>query len=264
MSEKEIYREITRYIDGDLSGEEVDNLWEQFINNPEYYKWFETELHLRDLAKEENGKNIHSIHSRPNNTSENTRKNNKTWIIAAAAVIILSFGIQLFFAGETDYPHPNSISQIQIDEMSGSDIMRSEGTSSHSVDVEINRALALAYEGNTENAAGKFKSLLLEDPDPQQKARIEMNLGILYYNMADYDQARVYFESAAETDAMSRFFNEKAWWFLGNAYLNLEMLEEARSAVNNVYISEGRFIEPAASLLKKLDEELGHDSDQPE
>jgi hypothetical protein len=38
MSEKEIYREITRYIDGDLSKEEVENLWALFVDHPEYYK----------------------------------------------------------------------------------------------------------------------------------------------------------------------------------------------------------------------------------
>jgi len=263
MSEKEIYREITRYIDGDLSKEEVDDLWAQFVDNPEYYKWFETELHLRDLSKKASDFNIHSIHSEPaKNEQSSFWKNSKGWLLAVAAIIVISFGLQLFSTGDTTIYHPDSISQIDLNEMSGSDILRSEGDFSQSMDIEINRALASAYEEDLEGAVKKFRALLLQDPDPQQKARIELNLGILYYNMANYEQARLFFESVANTDAMNRFFKEKAWWFLGNAYLNLEMLEEARQAVRNAYQSDGIYVEAAQTLLQKLDQKIGNEDSQ--
>jgi tetratricopeptide (TPR) repeat protein len=130
------------------------------------------------------------------------------------------------------------------------------------MDIEINRALASAYEEDLEGAIRQFRALLLQDPDPQQTARIELNLGILYYNVADYEQATLFFESVANTDAMNRFFTEKAWWFLGNAYLNLEMFEEAKVAVNMAYESDGRYVEAAQSLLQKLDQELGDEASQ--
>ncbi len=263
MSEKEIYREITRYIDGDLSKEEIENLWAQFVENPEYYKWFETELHLRDLAKKESQSNIHSIHPDSEQSEQiSFWKSSKGWVMAAAAVVLISFGLHIFPMSETDISHPDSISQIDINEMSGSDILRSEGEVSQTMDIEINRALASAYEDDQDSAVRKFRALLLQNPDPHQKARIELNLGILYYNMANYDQATLFFEAAAESDAMNRFFREKAWWFLGNAYLNLEMLEEAREAVYNAYTSDGRFVNPALSLLKKIDEELEYEPAQ--
>lgn len=264
MSEKEIYRNITRYIDGDLSQEEVENLWAQFVDNPEYYKLFETELHLRDLAKKESGSNIHSIHSDSDQSEKKSFwRSSKVWVMAAAAALLIGFGFQLFSISDTHVYHPDSISKIDINEMSGSDILRSEGDASVTMDIEINRALAAAYEDDSENAVRKFRSLLMQNPDPHQKARIELNLGILYYNMADYEQASQYFESAAQADVMNRFFREKAWWFLGNAYLNLEMLEDARGAVYNAYTSDGRFMSPALSLLKKLDEELDSEPAQP-
>jgi tetratricopeptide (TPR) repeat protein len=263
MSEKEIYREITRYIDGDLSKEEVENLWAQFVDHPEYYKWFETELHLRDLANKESESNIYSIHSEPEqDTRKSFWKSSKGWILAAAAAVMISFGLQLFSTGDTPISHPDSISKIDLNEMSGSDILRSEGDVSQSMDIEINRALASAYEEDLEGAIRHFRALLLQDPDPQQTARIELNLGILYYNVADYEQATLFFESVANTDAMNRFFTEKAWWFLGNAYLNLEMFEEAKVAVHMAYESDGRYVEAAQSLLQKLDQELGDEASQ--
>ncbi|MDZ7758421.1 hypothetical protein [Rhodohalobacter sp.] len=161
MSEKEIYREITRYIDGDLSKEEVENLWAQFVDNPEYYKWFETELHLKDLAKKASQSNIHSIQSdSEEDTPKSFWKSSKGWILAAAAAVLISFGLQLFSVSDTDISHPDSISKIDLNEMSGSDILRSEGDVSQTMDIEINRALASAYEDDSEGAVRKFRALL--------------------------------------------------------------------------------------------------------
>lgn len=259
MTEKEIYKEIIRYIEDDLSMEEIENLWEIFVEHPETYKLFETELHLRDLAKEANQNKIHSIDGLSVSAESRQLYSAKSWILAAAAVLLIGFGFQQFFAGETDLSHPYAISYIDINEMAGSDILRSEQEITYVMDVEINRALAMSYEGESEKAAEKFKRLLVQEPDPEQKARIDMNLGILYYNRADYNQAKSYFEPAARADRMNRFFKEKAWWFLGNTYLNLEMMEEAREAVHNAYISDGRFVDSAQSLLEKLDIELGNE-----
>ncbi len=258
MKEKEIYREITRYIDGKLSAEETDNLWEEFVKNPEYYNWFETELHLRDLAKEANQNNIYAIEDLSGtDNAQKVWRRTKNWMLAAAAVMIVSFGLHLFSAGDGKIFHPDAIPEIEIDEMAGSDILRSDQEVTYVMDVEINRALAMSYEGDFSGASDKFKTLLSNDPDPEQRAKIEMNLGILYYNMADFKQARYYFESATRADVMNDFFREKAWWFLGNAYLNLEMIAEARDAVNNVYSENGRFVIPATTLLEKLEIELG-------
>ncbi|WP_069131921.1 tetratricopeptide repeat protein [Rhodohalobacter halophilus] len=255
MSDKEIYREITRYIDGELSGNEIDSLWEKFVDNPEYYKWFETELHLRDLAKEAEKSNITSIDSVNGAKPERNNKSMKGWFYAVAAIIIVSIGLQFYSVQDTVSIHPLSISQIEIDEMSGTDIMRSDEVTASFIDVEISRGLTLAYEGEYEEADAKFKSILMENLNPEQEARVMMNLGILHYNMANFEDAARYFEAASNSEEMNKFFVEKAWWFLGNAYLNLELLEEARDAVYKVYSTDGRFAGQAENLLEKMDGE---------
>jgi len=254
MSDKEIYREITRYIDGDLSESEIENLWQKFVENPKYYKWFETELHLRDLAKDARSNNINSISSLNENKSDSWWKNSKNWIFAVAAVILISFGMQFYTPQEAASLHPSSISKIEIDEMSGTDILRSDDSDPSIIDVEMSRALTLAYEGEADEAASKFKSLLIQELDPVQEAKIVMNLGILYYNSGNFEEARSYFETASQSDEMNKFFNEKAWWFLGNAYLNLEMIEEAREAAYQVYEADGRFENSAELLIQELEE----------
>jgi len=42
---------IDLYIRGRLSQQEIDELWIEFLKEPEWYKIFETDLHLRAIAK---------------------------------------------------------------------------------------------------------------------------------------------------------------------------------------------------------------------
>lgn len=261
MSDTEIYRKIAQYIDGELQEHEIENLWEKFVDNPEYYKWFETELHLRDLAKEASKKNLTSITSVNGISSNNQPNSIRNWFFAVAAIILVGIGFQLFTMQDSVSVHPYSISQIEIDEMSGSDIMRSDEMSASMFDVEMSRALTLAYEEKYEESGEKFRSLLIQSPDSEQEARILMNLGILHYNMGEFEVSKGYFESAAKSDEMNKFFREKAWWFLGNTYLNLELLEDARDAVYHVHSADGRFAGQAEGLLQKLNKEIEKKSD---
>jgi tetratricopeptide (TPR) repeat protein len=185
----------------------------------------------------------------------------KKWIYAIAAILVLTVGLYVFTGEEGMQTHPDSIAAIHLDELAGADIVRSDDSVVSNIDVEINRGLALAYAGDTDRAVEKFSALLFEETDPEQKARIQMNLGILYYNDGSFEKAITNFESAAGVEAMNRFFREKAWWFLGNAYLNLELLEQARGAINNAYELDGRFAAPARSLLDKLEDEPGQNPD---
>lgn len=44
-------KRINDYIHGRLSQQEIDALWIEFLKEPEWYRLFETELHLIHLAK---------------------------------------------------------------------------------------------------------------------------------------------------------------------------------------------------------------------
>jgi hypothetical protein len=45
---------------------------------------------------------------------------------------------------------------------------------------------------------------------------------------------------------------------MGNAYINLEKLKEARDAIHHTYTMDGIYRKPALRLLKKLDHKLGN------
>lgn len=48
-------REIEQFIRGKLSIDEIDSLWIKFLENSEWFDYFETELHLRAICKDISG-----------------------------------------------------------------------------------------------------------------------------------------------------------------------------------------------------------------
>ncbi len=47
----DMMKRIDQYIRGGLTQEEIDELWIEFIKEPEWYRIFETDLHIRSLIK---------------------------------------------------------------------------------------------------------------------------------------------------------------------------------------------------------------------
>lgn len=253
MDEKEIIRQIDRYITGELDQNETDLLWVEFLKNPNYYDWFETELHLRHLLKKG------SIQEKkPAAKPEYFRIGNaKIWILAMAAIILLSFGIQYFSVSDTDFMTQIALDNIDHTELLGSDILRSDQQEVRPIDISINEALAEALEGNNEAAIGRFREIISEFPAAEQRSRIEMNLGILLYNASDFTGAKELFANVIAADSATSYSREKALWFLGNTFLKLEEPENAKEALFEVYSKDGRFKNSASQLLLQLNSDLG-------
>lgn len=255
MNNKEIIIQIDKYIKGKLNAKEIDRLWMQFLENHAYFEWFETELHLRYLVNKNKKSNISRLKKPPRKSSVKPYKN---WFLAVAAIVIISFGLQFATTGEGDIAGELALPDIDHTELVGTDILRSDNQHADAVDISINEALATALEGDPETAIENFREVLSKSPDNQQRARTEMNLGILLYNQAEYEEALSHFAAITEMNTLSKYFEEKAWWFLGNTYLNLHRLEDAREAVFNAYSLDGIYKKPALALLKNLDLHLGN------
>jgi len=253
----QLLEKIDRYIKGDLSQDEIDELWKEFLKNPEWYNWFETELHLRSLIKK--GKRPQFNTNDPKSRGqESVFKKYRGWIYAAAAAVLLAIGLQFFSYDDSEPVSSYALSSIDQSNLMGADLLRSGDEPAVDIDVAINEALAAAYDGETVRAIEKFRELLDQSPNRQQQARIEMNLGILHYNSGQYESAKNRFRSVTEIEGIEDYQKEKSWWFLGNSLLNLDQPREARVAVFNAYSMNGRYQSAALSLLKKLDVRLGN------
>lgn len=51
--EIEVLETIDKYVRGELNTEQIDDLWSQFLLEPEYYGWFEVELMLKSQQAED-------------------------------------------------------------------------------------------------------------------------------------------------------------------------------------------------------------------
>lgn len=252
MKDTEILKEIDRYISGKLSRKETDELWVRFLENPEYYKWFETDLHLRKLAADSYQKK-----GRQNNGAAGNPKGPakfSAWVYSAAAALVIVVGLSLFLIQERSSVYSLAIDRIDYSELAGADIYRSDEAATPDMDILINQGLAFAYNNEERRAVEHFTELLDRNPDGLQMARIQMNLGILHYNMRSFDDAAIHFNRAAESEEVSLFFREKAWWFLGNAYLNLRDFENARHTIMRVTELDGRYLQEAETVLNALDD----------
>jgi len=251
MTEKQIIKEIDRYINGELQPDEIDLLWEQFLKNPEYFEWFETELHLKKLALDSKKEKYKPFGSKGGSSSGGNGFFRR-WMLAAAAAVVIGFGLQLLFLDQQVSLHPYSIDAIDYTEMAGADLYRSDGERPGVLDVAMNQGIAYAYNSEPEKAISQFQEILANNPDHFIRIRAEMNLGILFFNTAEFESALPHFIYLTEQEDLAHFFEEKAWWFLGNTYLNLSEIAEAREAVLRTSVMDGRYKVTADSMLEKL------------
>jgi len=252
MTEEEISRQITRYIKDELTDSEVDELWIEFLKNPEMFEQFEVEYNIADLFINKG----YSIENDNNTVREPVTKKYRGWIYAAAAAVLIAVGIQFFITSQTDSISKYAVAKIDSTELLGADVYRTDDEDVEEMDIELNKALALALNEESKTAILQFENLLDESPNHEQKVRIYLNLGILRYNNAEYEQSTKEFLKLLEINNLPEHVEEAAWWFLGNAQLNLQNLEDARDSVFNAYQLDGRFNEPALSLLNRIDQEL--------
>jgi hypothetical protein len=53
--ENDVLQKIDRYIKGELSKDEADRLWEEFLRNPDYLRLLEAEVAARNYFLNEQG-----------------------------------------------------------------------------------------------------------------------------------------------------------------------------------------------------------------
>lgn len=250
-----LLKQIDQYIKGSLPLEEIEVLWKKFLQYPEYFKWFETELHLRHLI--EKGEKPRFMNS-PKEAKIIQLSGVKSWIYSTAAVLVMVFGLQFFSISESEALKRLAIDNIGVSEMSGMPVFRSDDVMSLRFNSAINEAFSEANDGNYGEAIVQFRELLDEPLQSDQRLNVKMNLGILLYDSGRYDEAAAFFRSAAGLDDADIQAREKAVWFLGNTYLKLGDAENAKESMHQVYQMQGRYQEAASVHLKTLDLQLNY------
>ena len=254
MRDIEILKDIDRYLNGEMSTQEIDQLWGKFIENPEYLDLLKTEAHARKYFQ----KNVNE--DAPGKEmgfwSSNAVMSYKNWIYTLAAVLIIFVLFQLTTINGNAGLQSELLSSISPHEMVTVEVYRTTETGVESLDIEINKGYEAAVSGRLDESMEHFSHVLDSDPAPAQEAIAKLNLGILLFNIAEYEEATAAFKAVTEKENLSSFTLEKGWWYLGQSLARQDHLAGARQAVNEVYQLDGLFRQDAELLLKELDEVL--------
>ena len=235
-----IEQKIELYIEGRLNEEESDLLWAEMMSEPDYYDYFKTVVNLKHIVKETD--KVEAEH----------HSAKRFYRVAVAAAIVITVGIlgYLNLNIHSSITPPTALHQLAMQ------TTRSAVTMDGSMESDIQRGINLANLGKTQQAITLFKKILDENADPHVRALALTNLGIMYYNQDQMGKAIDAFNKIHQEQGLDVLTYEKAYWYLGNAYLKQGRLKDARSAIKKAYSLNGAYRRVTEEYLKKLDATL--------
>ena len=238
----ELEREIEQYVNGDLNDAEIEELWMKLIQNEEALDYLKTVANLKKVIEEKEEV------SRIKSGDENVIGKYSTWYVAAAAAILMIVGTFGIMQMTNDSYSVDPIATIELDYYRSAD-----GTvGNDNGEAAIREAIVLANQGLPGEAVEVIESELIQVSAPNAKASLYINAGSILYNASMYEEASVHFENVIELVESDPLIRERAYWYLGNTFFQLNKLEEARAAFQEAYELNGAYSRVAQSYLRAL------------
>lgn len=257
----ELEKQIDAYVKGKLTEEQARQLWAKLLLRPDYIELLETELGVKTIldkqAAEKESENAGA--AEPGGVVYKMRRSWKWMSAAAAAVILLVVSVTLFQSESEQTLKQLTLAEINIVEnLSSAPVVRSDTQQQTAVDSMLNRGYQFAISGDLDGALKIYDRIIEQYGESTVVAEAYLNKGIIQFNRDDYAAAITAFRSVLQNVRENPVTEEKAYWYLGNAYVHTEDLELAREAINNAYTMDGIYRESASRLLHRLDQELGN------
>lgn len=248
-----IKKRIHDYVEGNLSSEEVDQLWAELIARPDDLDYLQTLSTLNKMGAD--GKFDHLYEEQPNilpliaaqETSVSTTIYEKFKpYMAAASVIIV--GVVILFNLMTSVQQPLDVGPISMIEYG---VERSADNQTM-LDSYLQEAVNLATNGNLEAAYAQIDEASSLDLTDEQNIDLIMVKGAIQYNSNNYYEALETFESINNTAGIDQMNLEKGTWYLANTQLQLGMTDEAIESMERVVELDGSFSRVAKNKLESL------------
>jgi len=254
----ELEKQIDAYIKGKLNEEQAQKLWEQLLQRPDYIELLNTELGLKSIVeKGEANQEKTETPSAEENTFIYTLKQSKKWIAAAAAVVILIVAVNILQVDTQQTLEELALKDINIAEnLSSAQILRSQKTEIPPSDSLLNRGFEAAISGDMDQAITMYNKIIEEYGDKPAAVQASLNKGIIQYNNGSFSESIASFKAVLQKVENKPIVREKAHWYMGNAYINLEKLKKAQTEIHKTYAIDGIYRKSASRLLKKLSQEL--------
>lgn len=257
----ELEKQIDAYIKGRLSEEEALQLWEQLLQRPDYIELLETELSVKSIMESRSSTDRNSDDSTSAEQSGiiYSLQRSQKWLAAAAAVALLVIAVNILQIDTNQKIGDLTLNEINVVEnLSSAPILRSQKSEMAPADSLLNRGFEEAISGNISAALEFYNKIIENHSDESAAVQAYLNKGIIQYNSGHFSESITSFKAVLENVDNKPVVTEKAYWYLGNAYINIEKLTEAREAIHQVYSMDGIYRKSAFRLLRKLDYELGN------
>jgi len=233
----ELEKKIDQYVGGNLNEKEIDELWSEVIFDDYYYDYMKTVASLKGLADGEKKSNIHFLN----------RSSTLQWF-AAAAIVIIASGLILFNVYDEQQYNVQPINSIELD------YYRSAEGVTESTDVSeiIMSVISEANRGNIASAISIVENSINDISSQEGKAELLATAGSIYYNEGMYLEATEYFERSLDYEIENVIIQEQNYWYLGNAYFQLNRIEEARTTLEKAYQLNGAYSRVAERYIQAL------------
>lgn len=253
-------KQIDAYIKGRLTESEAENLWVALLKRPDYIDMLETELSVKLILEEQlQAEREKEAGAKVTNIFQNPLMRSWKWLATAAAIAILVIAINFLQLDTHQTIRQLTLGEINmVENLASPEVLRSQKTEISDVDSLLNIGFKAAISGDVEGALEIYKEVVNNYNDEPAVAMAHLNMGIINYNSENFENASLAFKNALQRVVDDAVLEEKAYWYLGNAYIHLGQLEEAREAIQSAYSMDGMYRKPAFRLLQKLDDELGN------
>lgn len=249
-----IKKRIHDFVEGNLSTEEVDQLWAELIARPDDLDYLQTLSTLKKMG--EDGKLDHLYDEQPNvvpltaaqETSVSTTIYEKFKpYLAAASVIIV--GVAILFNLMTSVHQPLEGGPISMIEYG---VERSADNQTM-LDNYLQEAVSFATNGKLDAAYAQIDEASSLELTEEQNIDLKMVKGAIQYNSKNYSEALETFETIInKTVGIGQMNLEKGTWYLANTQLQLGMTNEAIKSMERVVELDGSFSRVAKNKLESL------------
>lgn len=244
---------IHEYVEGNLSDNEVDQLWAELISRPDDLDYMQTLATLKKMGDEGKFDNLYDTEPNvvPISVAHESTKTAtlydkfKPYLVAASVIII---GIAILFNLMTSVQPEQSSDPISMIEY---EIERSADNQTM-LDNYLQEAVSLATSGNLEAAYVQIDEASSLELTSEQDIDLKMVKGAIQYNSQDYSEALQTFQSINEIEGIGLMNLEKGTWYLANTQLQLGMTDDAIESMERVIELDGSFSRVAKNKLESI------------
>ncbi len=243
---QEIFEQIEAYIDGDLTGAELEMFQKALTSDPELQREVEKHAEIKSALQDKEVIDFRKKLVKINEALQEEQKSTPKikpfytvyWKLAASIVILI--GVSTFLYLNTS--QQNDMFAMYYTPFPMEDITRGD---ENTVGDDL-KSISRAYKnGNYKEAIPHLEKMMKEAPDND---KLKLYLGNSYINTDNIDGAIQQFENIKKE---SKYYDDRLW-FVALCYLKLEQTQQASQILKTLTSRNSIYNQKARKLLNQL------------